>query len=132
VYYRHLQKLIKIDLEDDSKYVSIPEDIFQRLLAGAIQNKAVFDERFYLENYPDIVAAVRSRKIENGLDHYLKTGYFENRVPRKLIVDERYYLQENPDVADAIRKGRIKNAQEHFEHAGFNEGRSPYKGFSLF
>jgi hypothetical protein len=132
VYYRHLQKLMKTDIQKDSKYVSVPAEIFRRLLVGAIQNKAVFDERFYLDNYPDIVAAVRSRKIKNGLEHYLETGYFENRVPSKLIVDERYYLQENPDVANAIRKGKVNNAQEHFEHTGFNEGRLPYKDFSLF
>jgi hypothetical protein len=131
-----LEKFIKNDLQYESnyesKYVSIPVDIFRRLLAGAIQNKGVFDERFYLENYPDIAVAVRSRKIKNGLEHYLETGYFENRMPRKLIVDERYYLQENLDVADAIKKGQVKSAQEHFEHAGFNEGRLPYKEFSLF
>jgi hypothetical protein len=133
VYYRNLEKLMKIGLQHESKkYVSIPDDIFRRLLAGAIRNKAVFDEKFYLETYPDIAAAVRSRKLNSGLDHYLETGYFENRLPRKMIVDERYYLQENPDVADAIRKGQVKNAQEHFEHAGFNEGRLPYKDFSLF
>jgi hypothetical protein len=66
------------------------------------------------------------------LDHYLDTGYFENRLPRKLLVDESYYLQQNPDVADAIRKGKLKSAQDHFNNAGFNEGRAPYKDFSLF
>jgi hypothetical protein len=132
VYYRNLEKLIKIDRQQGLKYVSIPEDVFRRLLIGAIQNKGAFDERFYLENYPDIVTAIRNRKIRNGLEHYLETGYFENRLPRKLMVDERYYLQENPDVADAIRKGQVKSAQDHFEHAGFSEGRLPYKDFSLF
>ena len=102
------------------------------MLAGAIQNKGAFDERFYLENYPDIAVAIRSRKVRSGLEHYLETGYFENRLPRKLIVDERYYLDENPDVADAVKRGRVKSAQEHFEHAGFKEGRLPYKEFSLF
>lgn len=132
MYYRNLEKLIKTDRQRDSNYVSIPKDLFRRLLAGAIRGKNIFDERFYLETYPDIAAAVRSKKVRNGLDHYVDTGYFENRLPQKLIVDERYYLQENADVADAIKKGRVKSAQDHFNHSGFTEGRVPYKDFSLF
>jgi hypothetical protein len=132
VYYRTLEKLIKNDRQRDSNYVSVPKDIFRALLAGAIRNKNVFDERFYLENYPDIAAAVKTKKIKSGIDHYVETGYFENRLPRKLIIDESYYLQENPDVADAIRKGQLKTAQDHFNQSGFSEGRVPYRDFSLF
>lgn len=132
MYYQNLEKLIKPDRQRDPNYVSIPKDLFRRLLAGAIRHKNIFDERFYLETYPDIAAAVRGKTIKNGLDHYIETGYFENRLPRKLIVDERYYLQENPDVADAIKRGRVKSAQDHFNHSGFTEGRIPYKDFSLF
>lgn len=132
MYYRNLEKLIKTDRQRDPNYVSIPKDIFRRLLAGAIRSKEIFDERFYLETYPDIAVAVRSRKIKSGFEHYVDTGYFENRLPRKLIVDERYYLQENSDVADAIKKGRVTSAQDHFNHSGFGEGRIPYKDFSLF
>jgi hypothetical protein len=132
VYYRNLEKLIKIDRRQEQTYVSIPEQLFRRILASAIKQKGGFDEKFYLEKYPDIANAVRSKKIESGLDHYVETGYFENRWPRKLIVDERYYLEENPDVADAVRKGLVESAQKHFEQAGFIEGRLPYKDFSLF
>jgi hypothetical protein len=132
VYYRNLEKLMKTDHQRDPNNVSIPKDVFRRLLAGAIRHKNIFDERFYLETYSDIAAAVRSKKFKNGFDHYVETGYFENRLPRKLIVDERYYLQENADVADAIKKGRVKSAQDHFNHSGFIEGRIPYKDFSLF
>jgi len=132
VYYRNLEKLIKPDRQRGAEYVSIPKEIFRRLLTGAVRSKNVFDERFYLEMYPDIAAAVQSKKIKNGFEHYVDTGYFENRLPRKLMVDERYYLETNPDVADAIKKGRVKSAQDHFNHAGFTEGRLPYKDFSLF
>ena len=132
MYFRNLEKLMKVDRQRDPHYVSIPRDVFRSLLAGAIKSKNIFDEKFYLEMYPDIAAAVRSRKIKSGLDHYLDTGYFENRFPRNFIVDERYYLTENPDVADAVKKGRVKSAQDHFNHTGFTEGRVPYKDFSIF
>jgi hypothetical protein len=130
--YRILGKLIEASNSEGVKYVSIPEDIFRRLLAGAIKSKGLFDERFYLEAYPDVASAVRNGQIASGLEHYVATGYYENRLPRKLIVDERFYLQENPDVAEAIRKGRVRDAQEHFDAAGVIEGRAPYRDFSLF
>jgi hypothetical protein len=130
--YGVLSKLAKTIIADGTKYVSVPEDVFSRLLAGAIRQKALFDEKFYLETYSDIAAAVKSGKVSSGLEHYVIAGYFEDRLPKKLIVDERFYLDENPDVADAIKRGLIRSAQEHFEAAGFREGRSPYKGFSVF
>jgi hypothetical protein len=132
MFYRILEKLIRLSSIDDVKYVSMPEEVFRCLLAGAIRNKGLFDETFYLETYPDIRNAVRSGKIGSGLEHYVATGYFESRLPARLMVDELFYLQENPDVADAIRNGRIKSAQLHFDAVGFREGRSPYKGFSIF
>jgi len=131
VNYRNLEKLMKND-RNEANYVSIPKYVLRRLLASALKSKNLFDERFYLETYPDIAPAIRSKKVKSALDHYLDTGYYENRMPRKLIVDERYYLQENPDVAAAIKKGRLKNAQEHFNQGGFMEGRLPFKDFALF
>jgi hypothetical protein len=130
--YKNLQKITKRDNSKDPGYVALPESLFCELLAAAIKQKGEFDERFYLESYPDIAAAVRNRKIASGLDHYLETGYFENRRPKRFIVDEAYYLKENPDVAEGIRRGVVKSAQEHFDNAGFAEGRLPYFGFSLF
>jgi hypothetical protein len=131
VNYHNLEKLMKKD-RNESNYVTIPKYVLRRLLSSALKSKNLFDERFYLETYPDIAAAIRSKKVKSALDHYLDTGYYENRMPRKLIVDERYYLQENPDVAAAIKKGRLKNAQEHFNQGGFMEGRLPFKDFALF
>ena len=74
----------------------------------------------------------RHKKVSSGFDHYVETGYFENRLPRRLVVDEAYYIKENPDVAEGIRRGIVKNAQDHFDNAGFAEGRLPFKDFSLF
>jgi hypothetical protein len=130
--YRNLLKLLRREGSKDGGYVVVPEAIFRRLLAASLKQKGEFDERFYLENYGDIAVAVKSRSISSALDHYLETGYFENRLPKRFIVDEAYYLQENPDVAEAIRRGTLSTAQEHFDNAGFAEGRLPYKNFSLF
>jgi hypothetical protein len=130
--YRILGKLTKIVDVEGTKYVSIPEDIFRCLLAAAIRQKGLFDEKFYLEMYSDVANAVKNGQIASGLEHYIAAGYFEGRLPKQLMVDERFYLQENPDVADAVKRGQLRDAQEHFEGAGFREGRAPYKGFSVF
>ncbi len=130
--YDNLVKLIKPTVANGQKYVAVPEDLFRHLLATAIKEKGIFDERFYLSTYPDVASAIRKGEIATGLDHYVRAGYFEGRRPTKLIVDERFYLQENPDVAEAIKRGRLRNAQEHFEGPGFREGRVPYRGFSIF
>jgi hypothetical protein len=132
VSYRDLDRLMRSGSPTEPRRISIPRDKFRLLLAAAVGGKSLFDEQFYVEFYPDIAAAVRSKRLKSGLDHYLDNGYFENRLPRKILVDESYYLQQNSDVADAIKKGKLKTAQDHFERVGFTEGRLPYKGFSLF
>jgi hypothetical protein len=132
VSYRDVDSLIRSDTPTDRRYVSVPRDKFRLLLAAAVRSNSLFDEQFYVQFYPDIAAAIRSKRLKSGFDHYLDSGYFENRLPRKILVDEGYYLQQNPDVADAIRRGKLRTGQDHFERAGFAEGRLPHKDFSLF
>lgn len=130
--YKTLEKLFKSDGVIGAGYVAIPEALMRRLLTAAIRQRNEFDKRFYLEKYSDIALAVRDKKVASGFDHYVETGYFDNRMPRRLIVDEAYYIQGNPDVAEGIRRGIVKNAQDHFDKEGFAEERLPYKEFSLF
>jgi hypothetical protein len=130
--YKNLARLVRSDSSLGADYVALPETLMRRLLGAAIRHKGEFDERFYLETYSDIANAVRNRRVPSGFDHYVETGYFENRLPRRLVVDEAYYIKENPDVAEGIRRGIVKNAQDHFDNAGFAEGRLPFKDFSLF
>jgi hypothetical protein len=130
--YKNLAKLIKSESSIGPDYVALPGALMRRLLLAAIKQKGEFDERFYLETYSDIANAVRSKKVSSGLDHYVETGYFEDRLPKRLVVDEAYYIKENPDVAEGIRRGVVKNAQDHFDNAGFAEGRLPFKDFSIF
>lgn len=130
--YKNFTRLLRTEGLSGSDLVTMPEALMRRLLSAAIKQKGEFDERFYLETYSDIASAVRSKRIASGFEHYIATGYFENRLPKRLIVDEDYYIKENPDVAEGIRRGTVKNAQEHFDNAGFAEGRMPYRDFTLF
>jgi len=127
VQYSILLKHLKITKND----YKINRDIFLEILRAAIVNSIDFDERYYLERYPDVAKALKSKKIHSAIQHYTITGYFESRLPYKIIIDEKYYFSENPDVENAVKSGQVKSAQDHFENTGFLEGRLPFKGFSL-
>lgn len=42
-----------------------------------------FDEQYYLEQYPDVKAAVVRKQFASGLDHYRIYGRQEGRRPRR-------------------------------------------------
>ncbi|MFN3360757.1 MAG: hypothetical protein ACK421_04920 [Pseudanabaenaceae cyanobacterium] len=81
---------------------------------------STFDEKFYLENNPDVAEAVRNRVFPSAIAHYNEFGIKEGRAPR---FDEEYYLSRNPDVARAVRRGQFRNGREHWERLGKFEGR---------
>jgi SAM-dependent methyltransferase len=86
-----------------------------------------FDERYYLETYPDVAEAVRTGRLRSPLSHFRQVGYLEGRLPVEPSVDEEWYLTTYPDVATAIGKGAAKSAAHHFVSHGYREGRSPQK-----
>ena len=78
----------------------------------AIRGSVYFDEAYYLEHYPDVLAA----RVDPSL-HYLLHGAAERRDP-SAIFSTNAYLVRYPDVA---RAGM--NALLHFETCGRREGR---------
>ena len=79
-----------------------------------------FDEKFYLEAYPDVEAAVRQGRYRSGCDHYKKNGRYEGRFPR---FNEASYLANNPDVAQAVRERKYRNGYDHWRKFGRYENR---------
>ncbi|WP_162561104.1 glycosyltransferase [Methylobacterium terrae] len=79
----------------------------------------VFDTKYYISQYPDVVAAKA-----NPLAHYLKSGALEGRNPSRTF-DTRWYEEHNPDVAESGL-----NPLSHFVRFGLAEGRigSPAPG----
>lgn len=67
-------------------------------------------ERWYLSQYPDVKAGIRLGRVQSAVDHFIKFGYREGRVPSKPDVDEAWYLATYPDVAEAVRNGSVKSA----------------------
>jgi hypothetical protein len=89
------------------------------------------DEKWYLATYADVAKAVKSGDIQSAREHYIRAGYFENRLPWAIKVNESWYLSAYSDVSAAIKAGAFKNGQQHFERNGFKEGRLPNEGWSL-
>jgi hypothetical protein len=95
-------------------------EIVKLLLRGVM-----FDEKWYLSQYPDVADAVKAGAFKSGRQHFIEEGYLEGRRPGLFDVDEHWYLKTYPDVADGVSKGDIKSAREHFNEHGYEEGRLP-------
>jgi hypothetical protein len=122
--------LMNADGSDGGHYVELLEAKFFGLLRHVLAQVDV-DEDWYLASYNDVAEAVRTGSLKSARTHYVRAGYFENRLPRPIQVHEDWYLAEYPDVADAIRNGAFASATHHFESDGFKEGRLPQAGWSL-
>ncbi len=83
-----------------------------------IRKSGIFDEVFYLEQYPD----VRGGRIEPLL-HYFLFGAAEARFPNFLF-DTGYYLSQNRDVTASKL-----NPLAHYLKWGAYEGRRPHPDF---
>jgi hypothetical protein len=90
---------------------------------------AHFNEKFYLEQNPDIRSGLGRGNELTAQQHYIGYGYFEGRRGGGPQVDESWYLKTYPDVAAGVRSGAVKSAADHFEIAGASEGRAPSKEY---
>lgn len=114
----------------DRDHAAVNGSFFRNLLAPTLARIPV-DERWYLETYADVSAALQEGRVASARDHYIRFGYFEHRMPRPLTVDEGWYLDQNPDVRKAVDTGAFRSGQRHFQLQGFQEGRRPRPGFML-
>jgi hypothetical protein len=87
-----------------------------------VSQNSLFDEHYYLQQNPDVAAAVAAGTFATGYDHFIKYGQYENRSPSPYW-NEAYYLQQNPDVAAAIKAGTISSGFMHYYLYGQNENR---------
>lgn len=84
----------------------------------------LFDETGYLDQNPDVAAAVAGGRIASGFDHYAHWGASEGRNPNALF-NEKWYLARNDDVAAAVEQGAIVSGYQHYQSWGWSEGRTP-------
>jgi hypothetical protein len=115
---------------DDRHYVELLETKLIELLHPLIAEVEV-DEKWYLATYSDVASAIQRGELKSASEHYLRAGYFENRLPRPIKVDNKWYTKQYPDVLAAVSAGTFKDGQHHFELNGFKEGRLPSAGWTL-
>jgi hypothetical protein len=89
----------------------------------------LYDESYYLNLYPDLKAAVDSKLITSGYDHFINFGQYEERSP-SILYNETFYLAQNPDVTEAVANEQISSGFEHYLFFGQKEKRSPSEQFN--
>lgn len=111
-------------------YMAVEYNFLVNLMKSLV-DQVELDEKWYLDQYPDVREAIDRGKYEDARGHYASHGYFENRLPYPIKVDEVWYLDTYQDIGEAVRNGLFESGQSHFQEIGFREGRLPFPNFSL-
>jgi hypothetical protein len=83
-----------------------------------------FDEKWYVERYPDVAEAVATGDFTSAHEHYVRYGYFEGRLPGLNGFDPEIYCRIYPDLEHILLEpGSEGRAQAHFVEHGYREGR---------
>ena len=92
-------------------------------------NYDIFDEQYYLSQYPWLKQAIDAGIIKSGLEHFQKFGEAAGLTKVSRYFDEETYLAQNPDIAALVRTPNNQNAPfasglDHFIQFGYEEGRT--------
>ncbi|WP_445246334.1 calcium-binding protein [Microcoleus sp. OTE_8_concoct_300] len=93
-------------------------------------NYDIFDEQYYLSQYPWVKPAIDAGSIKSGLEHFQKYGQAAGLTKVSRYFDEATYLAGNPDIAALVRTPSNPNAPfatglDHFIQFGYEEGHTP-------
>jgi hypothetical protein len=92
-------------------------------------NYDIFDEPYYLGQYPWVQPAIDAGIIKSGREHFEKFGQAAGLTQVSRYFDEETYLSQNPDIARLVRTQNNPNAPfasglDHFIQFGYDEGRT--------
>ena len=93
-------------------------------------NYAIFDEQYYLSQYPWVKPAIDAGVIKSGLEHFQKYGQAAGLTKVSRYFDEATYLEGNPDnLTSFVRTPNNPNAPfatglDHFIQFGYEQGRT--------
>lgn len=82
-----------------------------------------FDEEFYLQTYPDIAAAVKSKGLKSGLDHFVARGFKEGRGA--FGFDACWYSVAYPAAAREVGEGEYVDLPHQYVETGAARGYLP-------
>ncbi|MDB9510719.1 calcium-binding protein [Kamptonema animale CS-326] len=89
-------------------------------------NYDIFDEQYYLSQYPFVKDAIAKGLVKSGLDHFQKYGQAAGFANVSRYFDEANYLENNPDLRPFIRtfnpNGTFVSGLDHFIQYGYDEG----------
>jgi hypothetical protein len=92
-------------------------------------NYAIFDEQYYIAQYPWVKPAIDAGIIKSGREHFETFGQAAGLTQVSRYFDEATYLAGNPDIASLVRTPNNPNAPfttglDHFIQYGYEEGRT--------
>jgi hypothetical protein len=90
---------------------------------------AIFDEEYYLSQYPWLKPAIDAGIIKSGKEHFEKFGQAGGLTAVSRYFDEQTYLAQNQEIAALVRTANNPNAPfasglDHFIQFGYEEGRT--------
>ena len=90
---------------------------------------AIFDEPYYLAQYPWVKPAIDAKIIKSGREHFEYFGQAGDLTKVSRYFDEQTYLAQNPDIAPLVRTPNNPNAPfasgvDHFIQLGYEQGRT--------
>jgi hypothetical protein len=89
-------------------------------------NYAIFDEQYYLSQYPWIKPAIDAGVIASGREHFEKFGRAGGLTKVSRYFDEATYLVGNPERAPFVRtvnpNAPFATGLDHFIQFGYDEG----------
>ena len=91
-------------------------------LANGYEPIEFFDSRWYLENNPDIAAALRTGRISTPLAHYLRFGSAEGRDPGPEFKSQRY-IDMREDARALVDDDNVRGPFGALVRLGGVEGR---------
>ncbi|MBE9163562.1 MULTISPECIES: calcium-binding protein [Microcoleaceae] len=89
-------------------------------------NYAIFDEQYYLAQYPWVKPAIDAGIIKSGKEHFEKYGQAGGLTKISRYFDEDTYLAANPDLQPFVRtvnpNAPFATGLDHFIQFGYDEG----------
>ncbi|MDB9525092.1 VCBS domain-containing protein [Oscillatoria sp. CS-180] len=123
----NMQQYVRFNLLDEGVAYAGPA---LDLSVGGIALSAIFDETYYLSQYPSVSAAVNSGAFSSGFEHFVNFGLAEGRNP-SYYYDEAFYLDQNADIAAAVEDGSFESGLLHYLQFGHKEFRAASKVFDF-
>ncbi|MEG4531671.1 calcium-binding protein [Microcoleus sp. D2_18a_D3] len=91
-------------------------------------NYDIFDEQYYLSQYPWLKPAIDAGIIQSGREHFEKYGQASGLTKISRYFDEETYLEGNPELKPFVRtvnpNAPFASGLDHFIQYGYEEGRT--------